>query len=719
MGIITKIALRNMKRRKFQYIFITITLILSVSLFGGVMIASDSISVMMLYIVNSQIGSIDAIADVVNMIEIVFLIFGLISLILSMILIKNIFNIIRKEQEYETGIFQAIGISKFEIFKLFLIQGIIMGVVGAIIGTIFSYFVSYVIFTITMDTLHNISFAGGFILSDFEIILLPFTIITTFIVGLFSCIIVSSYPSWKASRKSIIECLHPIEEKTKIGKKYYIKRVALYIISSLIIRLVIIPNFGINIDVFLDSTFMLLSVILILSLLLKYITRGFSLLFLPYLKKTRLLTEKNMSRNPKRTILTFSMIALTTGFFIGMNVMTNSLQKGIDTTVYNFTGSDIRIYSFIPRTFEDDINIQSIVEDVMVVGHQNARIQIEGRWIGHSFFESEFNTSIFTNVINPEDVKEYISNFPVISPDSLTSSEIMNILNIMGGIIIEETLANDYNINVGDILPMKFSRFTFANLSAMFAMNYYNLQESTIIVNMSVVGVVGVIAGFSTMDFMGLFGSEKIYNVFVSWTTYDKVIDVKGHFLSFKTFVYDWFVWIEDGMNDEKVLNEVSNFIEDKNHFILFSFTKLYISSNLKTIFNMITFIMNGLLLFTIIITMIGLVLHSLLNTISRKREIGMLRSIGLSKKGVISSISGETIILVVVGIIVGVVVGVIQGILIVNNFPGRFLVFIQTIPWLTIIILISVILFITIISSRYIAKWSVNLNIIDIIRTR
>ena len=55
-----------------------------------------------------------------------------------------------------------------------------------------------------------------------------------------------------------------------------------------------------------------------------------------------------------------------------------------------------------------------------------------------------------------------------------------------------------------------------------------------------------------------------------------------------------------------------------------------------------------------------------------------------------------------------------------VNNLPGGgFLSVTWTIPWLTIIILVSATLLTTIISSRYPAKWAANLNIIDAVRTR
>jgi putative ABC transport system permease protein len=117
---------------------------------------------------------------------------------------------------------------------------------------------------------------------------------------------------------------------------------------------------------------------------------------------------------------------------------------------------------------------------------------------------------------------------------------------------------------------------------------------------------------------------------------------------------------------------------------------------------------------------MIGLVLHSLLSTMARRREIGMLRSIGLSKSGIIRTISGEILILSLLGVLTGVVAGLIQGFLMVNSMPGGgFLKVTWTIPWVTIGILVSTVLITVIISSRYPAKWAANLNIIDAIRTR
>ena len=201
---------------------------------------------------------------------------------------------------------------------------------------------------------------------------------------------------------------------------------------------------------------------------------------------------------------------------------------------------------------------------------------------------------------------------------------------------------------------------------------------------------------------------------------YWSIIDLKTFTLQIRTNVYDWFSWVEQGVHDEDVLEEQINYIEDRGYLIIFAFTKSFMSSTFRTMINLIVFITNGLLIFAIIIAMIGLTLHSLLTTMARRREIGMLRSIGLSKKGVIRSISGETLILALLGVLTGIFAGIIQGSLMVDAMPsGGFLTVTWTIPWSTIGILVLTVLITVILSSRYPAKWAANLNIIDAVRTR
>ena len=483
--------------------------------------------------------SLDMINTTMVTLETVFLMFGLIALILSIILMWNVFNIIKKEQEYETGMFQAIGASKYETFRMFLTQGAVMGTIGALIGTICSYFISYVIFSVTLQTLESVfSQMGGMTFSDFTIVLYPTTLIITFVVGFISCIIASLYPSWKASRKPIIECLNPIEEKSKREKKHVWKRFLFFILGGLlIISGIWLMNYnpeatseiqtspgtsrGMVVSLF-APILILFGIIWVLALSIKPLNKAFVLIFSPYLRRTKLLTEKNILRHRKRTTLTFVMIALTTSFLIAMSVMMDSMRAGVTTTVNDFMGSNIRVYTYnTPKSFEVGLLNQSGVEDVMGTSHQNGQVQIDGDWIGRSLLDSEWNDSITINILDTEKVKKHMTKTEIISPKGMSLNEMMNEIESGNNIVIDEAFAADYNIKVDEIIPVKFSLGTsYANLTALLNQNDYNIHEDTIIVNMSVKAILRSVQGFSTLNLMGFLSQGKIYNMFISWGTY-------------------------------------------------------------------------------------------------------------------------------------------------------------------------------------------------------
>jgi ABC-type antimicrobial peptide transport system permease subunit len=198
------------------------------------------------------------------------------------------------------------------------------------------------------------------------------------------------------------------------------------------------------------------------------------------------------------------------------------------------------------------------------------------------------------------------------------------------------------------------------------------------------------------------------------------IIDLKTPTLEQRTYAFDWYIWIEEGFDDEEVLEELIEFIEDEGYVVLFGFTGSFITAIFQSMIDLISLIMNGILIFAIIIAMIGLALHCLLTTMARRREIGMLRSIGLNKKGVVRTISGETLVVSLLGALIGIIAGIITGVLMVSAVPSTgFLTVTLTIPWLTIAILVGVTLLTAIVSSRYPSKWAANIVIIDAVRTR
>ncbi|MFX1444414.1 MAG: ABC transporter permease, partial [Promethearchaeota archaeon] len=1097
--------------------------------------------------------SVDQINSSMTMLRTMFLMFALVALILSIILIMNIFNIIKEEQEYETGMLQAIGSSKSETFKMFLYQGIIMGIIGAIIGTIGSYFMSYFIFWLTIESLRNLPGGVGEYFQGFEfgIVLYPQTIIVTLAVGIISCILASIYPSWKASRKPIIECLNPLAQKAEREKKHFKRKILVGIMALLLIAigsylLFTLSRFGperseeASTISMIAPTMILLGIIGLMNLFVSPLTRVFVKIFSPYLKHTTLLTGKNVLRHRKRTVLTFSMISLTTSYLIGLSVFLGSIEAGVQTTVNDVMGCDVRIICYgTPLEFGNKLEDRKGVDEVMGVTYENIQIWDGHKWVGHRQLEKEWDVSITANVVEPKMMKKHMNETVVLDPSSKPFEKLITDLSDENTVMIPKETADKFDLKKGDTVLVRFSLgvdypsatalrdhdvdnaveitcnvklkviaivddvqgFGFSNLIGQDVESYsifisWNTWDSISLNNLNGGGtdlmfrhksqsgepgidnfqskwfnfseVIGAIENVSNIDyyttrmdyFSPTYGAEVLFNPFdpainfessvvgirtnssgklvddsyfgqntlidksdeysgstmeqllnntkmvcvvdesyanlmkesdssfgigsnitifpqefqsmqyqifanslytsvtttngsstglvdfltlpapiepnnmtftsnktsmeviidfdmtyfmthyinphnisitsflnasvdnleldvlnyytgkydklgdlnntdylpydfefnqempafsyinlsnfimrlrikgynstygsdyrldldylnllvdnstytlyaPSWPkyqvigiikdpslakserafwssaseryydveqttntvyinyenarnyvylmnrgslpngTYDKitsvlihsnsiedinsvhtqlkqelnnveanvwtVLDLKTQTLESRRYAFDWYIWIKNGYDDEQVLEDLTQYIQDQGYLVLFGFTRSFVEDMFTGMINLITMITTGVLTFAIIIAMIGLALHSLLSTMSRRREIGMLRSIGLNKKGVIRTVSGETIIISLLGAAIGILAGLLQGFLMVSAVPDTGLLTVTfTIPWLTIGILVGVTIATAIISSRYPSRWAANINIID-----
>ena len=484
--------------------------------------------------------TIDEINDSVDMMMTILLMFGLIALILSIILILNIFNIIKEEQEYETGMLQAVGASKSETFKLFLTQGVIMGIVGAIIGTICSFFMSYFIFYITVESLKNMPGRVGEMFADieFEIILNPQTLGITLAVGTFSCILAAIYPSWKASRKPLIECLNPLAQKTEREKKH-LKRKIVYIILSLILiaygtwLIFSFMEFGprrgggdrdATISV-VAPTLILLGVIGLAAIFVGPLTKGLIGIFGPYLKQTKLLTKKNILRHHKRTVLTFAMISLTVSYLISISVTMGSFREGVKTTVNNVMGCDIRVFAQnTPRSFEDDLEDIDGVDDVMGVTFRNALLFDEDRnkWIGHGMLEEDWDKSVTVHIIDPDMVEKHMTETEVLEPSDMTLEDMMDEIEDENTMIITENEADYFDLDVDDEILVSFSLgIMFPSFYAMQAYDTDSAKEISYEEEMKVIAIVEKFQGFATGQIIGQ--EEGAYDIYISWDTYEQI----------------------------------------------------------------------------------------------------------------------------------------------------------------------------------------------------
>jgi putative ABC transport system permease protein len=81
---------------------------------------------------------------------------------------------------------------------------------------------------------------------------------------------------------------------------------------------------------------------------------------------------------------------------------------------------------------------------------------------------------------------------------------------------------------------------------------------------------------------------------------------------------------------------------------------------------NQVLALIYGLLVLSIIIAIVGIVITLLLSVFERRREIGLLRAVGMTKSQVRTTVRWESVITSLLGAVSGVVLGIVMGIVVV-----------------------------------------------------
>ncbi len=132
------------------------------------------------------------------------------------------------------------------------------------------------------------------------------------------------------------------------------------------------------------------------------------------------------------------------------------------------------------------------------------------------------------------------------------------------------------------------------------------------------------------------------------------------------TPLFDSFVYIKsaDGVSDENARTAISAVSEDLGIGKLESRDE-YIDTQAGQVDQFLALIY-GLLFLSVIIAIVGIIITLLLSVFERRREIGLLRAVGMTRSQVRTMVRWESVITSLFGAVTGVVLGILTGIVIV-----------------------------------------------------
>jgi len=161
-----------------------------------------------------------------------------------------------------------------------------------------------------------------------------------------------------------------------------------------------------------------------------------------------------------------------------------------------------------------------------------------------------------------------------------------------------------------------------------------------------------------------LVGTYK--NAFGNYVVSREIFDGSTNSL-FDSSVY---IKINEGESDEQVRKAISAISTDLGIGKLESRDE-FIDTQAAQV-NQILALIYGLLFLSIIIAIVGIIITLLLSVFERKREIGLLRAIGMTRAQIRTMIRWESVITSLFGAVTGVVLGITMGVVIVVSLVEK-----------------------------------------------
>lgn len=350
------------------------------------------------------------------------------------------------------------------------------------------------------------------------------------------------------------------------------------------------------------------------------------------------LTIKNLKLNKKRTIVTIVGIILSTALMVGIGLLFSSFQDYMIRETISYNGKYEAEYGDVSL---DKLN--SIDKKDFSYFYQKP--------IGFSKFDSanEYKPYIYISSVD----KEYFNELHLISgrfAENDSELVISNHINTNGGA----------SYKIGDIITLKYGERVIEGVNNL-ANNEYYEEETLNIVGEKTYTIVGIVERSNFEDY-----SASGYSTFT--------LDMNDKDGTANVFVM---------FNNKKKIIKQSEDLAKKlgyNNAISYNSTllALYGESTYGNIMkSMITMIV--IMLSLVSIGCIVVIYNSFaISVMERKKEFGLLSSIGATKKQLSYTVFFEALIEGIIGIILGICgayIGIGTVILIINNLIGDILV--------------------------------------------
>ena len=629
---------------------------------------------------------------------IIFVFVTMISMLISGVLINGILKTSVEERIREFGIFRTLGATKRYNLIIVLVQGLLLCNFGTILGMIFAqllteYLVLPIAGAVVAESIPGL--AGNITFSS-----TIWSFLIAYIIGLSVGLIVSISPAIKVMKLQLIESIHPYRKedvlyklKKKASVNYKLLIVGVILAANGAFVLFVIPRILTTGDAALMSgTLIALLLIFLIGMtlaglaLMPLILRMFIRFFSVFTKKLapvyRIFIFRYVRRNSSTIItfaFTFSFVIFTSSvfsFLANESVVSANLNLGSDLVIetegwfepeevesfglFGGEGGDFLSTSVNGLKTSQDNGFPVNPNRILTSSFEEELLKIDGIERISSVIASPYHlTQIYS-----EEGKEFTAEIgdyaglttqeiSLIGVDEIYPSTINNkymeftqgeiklsfeqlfIEHLLYTCIISESISLSMDMYLGDIIRMVIQR-----------------GDESEIYTFKIVGVAAAMPGFS-----GKFGrsaaTANMGGVMISQETYMTIMDIPP-------IPYLDKIFIKLNLNAQSslqiIMNKLTRENEDSFDFQITSLQQMITQQQL--FFTIITVFFSMTLNATVIICLFGLLSSSYSTIIERKKEIGIIRTLGLKGKEIGRMFTIESLIIMLSSGTVGVLVG-------------------------------------------------------------
>jgi len=563
------------------------------------------------------------IKDVLNIFSTFLIVFSYIALGIGSFVIYNVFSITAAQRQRENALMRAIGASRRQVSRSLLVESTAMGIVGSLIGFGLGILLS--------QGLNALLKATGFEVPTRGLSINSSSFTNTLIAGVVVTVLAAWLPARRAGKVPPLAAMRDTALDTA-GNLMWRVIIGLVLVGLGAAGLVASMN---------DAPVQILGLgvlgvfagILVLG---PAIARPVALFIGSPVARLRgvsgTMARQNAARNPKRTSRTAAPVLIGVALVTAFSALAASIQTEIrDTFGAAFTGDlaltvDSQGFGGIPLSITDQIAGLDGVAQATGVGFTNVRIIDPNEpvdttttdQVGTAGGQPGGQRGVFVQTINPATITGLFDL-------GVTKGDLTSLGS--DGIFVEEDNALEKGWDVGTRIE---------------------------VIRIDGKVIDAEIRGFVSGD-----------------TSFANYVASREMFADAPTPIFDAFVYIKAaaGADIADVRDRVAAISSDTGIGTLQTRDE-FIDEQAAQV-NQILALIYGLLGLSILIAIVGIVITLLLSVFERRREIGLLRAVGMTKAQVRTTVRWESVITSLFGAVSGVVLGIVMGVVVVAALSG------------------------------------------------